>query len=228
MRTNNFDNNFPSVTSFLGNDHVLALRNGKCPRNISLGFSGIIARYECISNSRDLRRLIYLFNRRQGIRRGLKKLVAKLKTEWKDIIDDEVVKETKKRIERGAKDYLKNVRKVWSYSRANRWRKALRYTMANYTVYDGPRVERITNLRAKVQAEKILDNPKIDKPLVKVESSSNCQDKARKAERQRVMATKLAAAIESARAAEIVSDEPEIEVGPRNSIRYYSDRSIEL
>lgn len=118
-----FGDNFSVLHLFKNNHHVLSI--SQCA-DASHAFGELLARFQCIANSKDLRPRRRPWSRKFLVRSRLNQLVNELKKEWIFVDKNDVVA-AKMKVKKSVRLYLEDIKRPWNYRASRQWSKGLRY-----------------------------------------------------------------------------------------------------
>jgi len=171
---------FPTIGSFLDSVEVLSLiRDSKMDAELKtrarMDFSDLLARFELVSNSKDLRPRFSVMGRgkKKTTHEAMLEITERLRVQWKPIIDADLIDQRKKALKEEVRAFLKEDtgKKNLNVRADQRWMQGLNYvhsTENDVTFGIANSSKRLLEL--DVDDEK--DNYKISAPSVRVYSSN--------------------------------------------------------
>ena len=203
---------FPTIGSFLDNVDVLSLIRD-CKMSIALKtkarqeFSDLLARFELVANSKDLRPRFAVMGRgkKKTTHEAMLGIVDRLRTQWKTVLDNASIEARKKALKEETKAFLKEDtgKKNLNVRADQRWIQGLNYVHSTENeVAFGIANSSKRLIELDVDSEK--DNYKISAPSVRVYSSSAMRKVFANQHRRMDRATQIAEAVRSKRAASIL------------------------
>lgn len=205
---------FPTIGSFLDSVDVLSLvrdakRNPTLRKRACRHFSELLARFELVANSKDLRPRFAVMGRgkKKTTKEAMTGIVERLRVQWKPVIDPDLVDRRKKALKEEIKKFLMEDtgKKKLNVRADQRWMQGLNYVHSTENeVTFGIANSSKRLLELDVDDEK--DNYKISAPSVRVYSSKSMRQLTKGIRNGINDATAMSGGVQSKRTSTIVSD----------------------
>jgi len=170
--------------------------------------SKLLARLECVANSRDLNPRSRPLSSRHAVRKLLLKMVATLEKDWAEIISKE---ERLKEVQRVEVEVLKHLRNKYGYptfvKSASRWRKGLLYVCSyrNRDKYrEGIELCGPTIRLCEMETLEYTEKSRAIEPSKTITTEGNCRFMRQQAQDQKDMASQLLKSIKDTRDRDLV------------------------
>jgi len=209
------DGVFPTLQATIRSSELKQIAAG-AGNDGSKALSELLARMDCVANSRDLNPGPMPFSQRRAVRKKLRKMVSNLEKEWAEGISEEDRRTEIKMLEKEVLAHLKETYGSF-FTRvrsASRWRKGLLYicsyrNMAKYkdAGFCGPTV-RLCEMETLEHTHK----SRAIVPSKTITTEDNCRSMRQQADEQKDLASQLLSSIEDTRNRMGLGNNGEIEV----------------